>query len=355
MSGAIHQDAQVIETSISEDDAAEELLRRWTQDAQNEPSEGEEEDTSREEDTNETEETDDDSEHEAPEDDEDSEGSEDEAEDDEGQDDDDESETEEDSEKPKVLKDSDIVKVTVDGKEIDVPVEKLKRLYGQEAALTRKSQEAAALRKKAEDQGARAVATAEKMLQRALERYKPYQDIDWLVAAKTLDTDELQALRSEAEKAYADVQFISQELDTFMAEVAKARKDELMTEARATFKALTDPKTGIPGFNEALYNDMRLFAINSGVPEEIVNQIVSEPIIRLIHKAYLHDKGQKALTKTNPVTKKNKKIIKSKVSSEVTRTITKTAPQKQAQERLKRTGSIEDAAELMLARWREAD
>jgi hypothetical protein len=103
---------------------------------------------------------------------------------------------------PVEASDDALVKLTVDGEEIKIPVKDLKRLYGQEASLTRKSQEVAERRKFAEDEGARYVVATQKLIEKATERFKPYAQIDWAIAAKTLENDEYVALRQEATAAY---------------------------------------------------------------------------------------------------------------------------------------------------------
>lgn len=323
------------------DDGADAFLELWKKGAPEELPGNEveeDEDETSEEETEETEETGDDQE---------TEESEEETEEEETEEDD-ESEEEEAEEKPKkVLKDDAVTKFKVDGKEVEVSVAKLQRLYGQEAALTRKSQEVADTRKKLEDQGAAYVAASETMLGRARERFSQYEKIDWLVAAKELNGEELQALRGEAQKAYADVQFYEKELGTFMEGVHQARHTALVSEAKTTIQALQDPKTGIKGFNQEVFSDMRGFAINHGVPKEVMDNLVSEPILRILHKAMLYERGQKAVTKTKDL--KPKKIIKSRVNGEASRTGFTPKATTKALNNLKKTGTVDAAADAFMA------
>jgi hypothetical protein len=62
------------------------------------------------------------------------------------------------------------VKLKVDGEEKEVPVKDLTRLYGQEAALTRKSQEVAEQRKQAEAESQKHVSALQVLLTRAQEK-----------------------------------------------------------------------------------------------------------------------------------------------------------------------------------------
>lgn len=341
MSSAIHQDAPIENTDLLGDDGADAFLELWKKGAETQPPGNEDE-----EDNTESADVEDD-ETEEPGDDQETEESEDETEEEET-DEEESDEEDEGEEKPKkVLADDAVTKFKVDGKDVEVPVSKLQRLYGQEAALTRKSQEVATKRKELEDQGATYVAASETMLNRARERFTQYEKIDWLVAAKELNGEELQALRGEAQKAYADVQFYEKELGTFMQGVHQARHTSLIAEAKATLTALQDPKSGIKGFTQKTYEDMRGFAINHGVPKEVMDNLVSEPILRMLHKAMLFDRGQKAVTKTKDL--KPKKIVKGKVNGDTSRTGFTQKKTTKALEALKRTGSQDAATDAFLA------
>lgn len=339
---AIHTDAPIETTTGSLDEGMEGFLNLWKEDETDAetPSDTPEEDT--EEDTTETPEDDTEEpsdEEENPEDDSD----------DEDTDDSDDDEDEEDPKDRKVLKDDSVVKIKVDGEELAVPVEKLKRLYGQEAALTRKSQEVAAKRKEVETNSAAVVAANEVLLTRAKERFAPYAEIDWLVAAKELDPEELKVLRGEAKKAYDDVQFFDKELASFMEKAQHQRHASVVEEAKATFEELSDPVKGIKGFSQPMYDEMRTFAITQGIPEEVVNNIVSAPILRVLHKAMLHEKGTKVVTKT--ADKRPKRIVKSRSNPETTREAFKGKAKSTAMNRLKSEGSVDAAADAFMAGW----
>src|SRR3546814_18614649 len=75
---------------------------------------------------------------------------------------------------PKAVPEDDaVVKVVVDGEETEVTVGSLKRLAGQEAALTRKSQEVEVV-------GGRAALMIQGAIEVVLEELAPYKAIDWL-------------------------------------------------------------------------------------------------------------------------------------------------------------------------------
>lgn len=330
---------------LNEDDAAAAFLSKWSEEdpedtqASEAPEEDDSEDTGADQDSQEAEEAVEEEEDEVDP----QEDSEEEAEDL------DDEEAEEDEETPKkVLEDEAVVKVKVGDKELEVSVKDLKRLYGQEAALTRKSQEVAAKRKEAEQNMLKAQATLEKMYNKALERYKPYAEIDMLVASKTLDAEQFAALRKEAQAAYEDFRFITEEADAFVKQVQAQQQQVLQEQAKEAVKVLRE---AIPNWSSQLYDQIREYAINKGLAPDVVNNLVDPVAIQLIHKARLYDEAKKVVTK--------KKVVQpKKVMKTTTATTVKDVKGNQAlkaKQKLQATHSVDDAAELFLARWADAD
>lgn len=326
-----------------EDDAAEDILKLWKTEDADEPSEDDEDEDTNEDNSDDEDDSDDDAHDEPSEDDEDA--SDDEDGEDEGEAD--------DNGKKKTLSDDVVVKVKVGDTEEEVPVSKLTRLYGQEKALTQKSMEVAEQRKQLEANSERHVAAAEGLMKRAAARFEPYSKVDWGLAVKNLSDEEYVALRSEATAAYEDWKFYEQELDGYVAEVKKVHESERLNSARTTLKALSDPKTGIPGFDKQMYTDMRDYAVSVGLTAEAFGSIVDEAPLRLMHKAMLYDKGKAAVT--TKVEKKNKKIVKARTNGSVTRETFKKSTSTNAMKQFQRTGSSDDAAEALLARWTQSD
>jgi hypothetical protein len=271
---------------------------------------------------------------------------------DDGEQDEESNDADEGEDKPKA-KDADdklVVKIKVDGKEHEVSVKDLKRLYGQETALNRKSQEVAAERKKVEETGAKQVVALTKMLERAQERAKPYQSIDFFALAKdpNISAEEMTALRKEAQSAFDDVNFFGQELDQTFKQLQDNRAQNLRTQALAAHKVLSDPKSGIDGWNEPLYNDIRSYAVSQGLPAGYVNEIADPNAIKLLHKAMMYDRGKKALSKTTKIDKTPKKIIKT--SSNSVSSNQKGRSGKDAMDKLRMSGDVDDAASVFLSR-----
>lgn len=337
----IEQDGTIAENKeLTVDDGAEAILKMWEvkpdEDAV-EPSE-ESEDTE-EQDTDEEAESDED----APEPSEDDEDETDEETDEETEEPD---ENESDEKPKKALEDDAVVKVKVGEEELDVAVKDLKRLYGQEAALTKKSQAVAAKTKEVEETGAKYVASLAGLLDRARQRAEPFTKVDFLVATKELSTDELTALRSEAQRHFDDVRFLEQEIDRFMGEVQQQRQSSLMEQAKECVATL---KRDIPEWNEALYDNLRSFAVSQGMDKDVVNNLVDPTAFKVLHQAYLYNKGQKAVTVKK--VKTPKKIIKSTTAPSVTKEVVGKKDVNKALERVRRTGSVDDAAAAFMAKW----
>lgn len=317
-------------------DAEEAFLNRWKSDAPEEPSDDDEgaPETNDELETVEESEEDDQT-------DEDTEDSE------------DPEETPEATKKnAKYVDDDDaVVKIKVGDEELSASVKDLKRLYGQEAALTKKSQEVAQKRKEVEDQGARHLVGLQKLYERSVERYKPYAEIDMLVASKSLSNEEFAALRQEASRAYEDVQFLQAELDGFVNNLEAQRQHMIREQAKVAIQTLKDPEQGIPNWSQETYDSIRDYAVRSGMPRDVVNNIVDPVIIKTLWKAMAYDNGKQVATVKKA--KAPKKILKSKASAETQR-FAKTDGQK-AMSKLRSSGSRDDAANAFLSRWGVGD
>ena len=270
----------------------------------------------------------------------------------------DQTETDEEDDETEVeLSDDTLVEIQVDGKAKQASLKDLKRLYGQEASLTRKSQETAAKRKEAEDALAKADISYRKLLERAEARMKPYAEVDMLVASRQMSTEDFAALRREAQEAEKDLKFLREEADAFYRDAQAQQQKQVQEAAQNCVKVLSEQ---LPDWGDELYNNIRSYAVSQGLPQEQVDQYVDPTVIMILNKARLYDQ-----TKATAETKKAKaKVIKTK---EGTRKVLKTkkAPrsdadlkvqrQKSAQDRLRsntsRAGDLEDIADALMSRW----
>lgn len=237
-----------------------------------------------------------------------------------------------------------LVKLTVDGEEIKIPVKDLKRLYGQEASLTRKSQEVAERRKFAEDEGARYVVATQRLLDKAKARFQPYAQVDWAIAAKTLENDEYVALRQEAQAAHTDLSFLNNELETVFAETQKAREAAAKEDAKAALEVL---QRDIPDFNADVYQDMAKFAATKGIPQEAFTQLTDPAALTIVHMAMSYERAKERAASKRKAAPTSKRTMTTNRRTDVR------AGNREgdAMKRLRQTGSRDSAVAALMERW----
>ena len=247
------------------------------------------------------------------------------------------------------LPDDTIVELTVDGETKQASLKELKRLYGQEASLTRKSQETANQRKDATEALQRADASLQAMLTRAQDRYKPYQEVDMLLASRQMEAEDFAALRQEAQAAESDLKFLQEEANGFYGELQQKQAVQQQESAKHCIEVL---KEKLPEWNTDLYNDIRQHAINSGLPAEAVNTYTDPNVIMLLHKAMMFDKS-KQVAKTKKA-KAPTKILRSK-KAPPSKTDIKISKQKAARDRLvsnpPKGNDLDSIADYLVSNW----
>ena len=238
-----------------------------------------------------------------------------------------------------------ITKVKVGEDELEVSVKDLKRLHGQEKSLTIKSQEVATQRKALEDKSLQYEASLQKLMEKAQERYKPYAEVDMLVAAKTMSDDDFMQLRRESQMAKEDLDFFTQEASQYATQIKNDYQKRLQEEASKSIKVL---KERVPDWSQNLYNDVRSYAINQGLQAEVVDTIVEPTAIEMMIKAMKYDQGKKVATQKR-VVRKQKRALKSGTSNPTT----SKKRQGDAMDKLFKSGSTDDATNAFLSKWQK--
>ena len=257
---------------------------------------------------------------------------------------DEENETEEEAE----LSDETEVEILVDGEVRLASIKDLKRLYGQEQSLTRKSQEVAQQRKEANDTITKSNAIFEKLIADAQERYKPYQDVDMLLASKNMAAEDFALLRKEAQEAEQNLKFLTEEADSFFGEIQAQQQKQLQEAAKQCIDVLQEQ---IPEWSNQLYNDIRSYAITQGLPEDQVNTYVDPVVLTVLHKARLYDQGKKVATVKKKQTAQ-KKVLRSQKAPQSDASKRKAAANKQ-RDALRSSRDVDDVASVILSRWAE--
>jgi hypothetical protein len=261
----------------------------------------------------------------------------------------DQSDEDDDSDEAPEATDDHKVTVTVDGEAKTVSVKELKRLFGQEAALTRKSQEVAAARKVADTDGERYMVAAQRLMDKAETRFSPFAKIDWMVAQNKLSPDEFAALRSEAKDAYDDLTFLKSETDDVLTQVSAAKQVEIVETAKESIKVL---ERDIAGWNQDVYNQVRSFAVEQGMEGQMVNTILDPAALKIIHAAMKYSelksraaaKKQKSKKASSP-----KRVLKS--TGRNSQSLGRKDKGSDAIARLKTSGSEDDAMAALMGGW----
>jgi hypothetical protein len=242
------------------------------------------------------------------------------------------------------------VKIKVGDDDLEVPIKDLKRLYGQEAALTRKSQDLAAQRTTAEAETSKSTAVLSALLQRAKTAAEPYSKLDFLVLSKSLSVEDLTALRTEANARSEDVKFLETELNGFMKAINDKNQTTFVESAKACVTALKDATSPhhIPDWGDKVYGELRDFAVSEGLDNKVFNQLVDPASMKLLNMAMQFKRGQSKVL-TTKVNKTPTKIVKT--SSTPVSSKGKAAAETKAMSRLKTDQTQDAAADLFLKRW----
>jgi len=342
--------------NLDVDEAAEAILGRW--DDGETLSEVDEDATS--EDLNETEVTEDGLDNEDTE--EDDEGDDnlddpddtDELDDEDGETDDEDEDDEEDEE-PLAASDDQIVDINVNGESKQVSVKDLKRLYGQEASLTKKSQDLANQRKQSDESLAQTQLSYKKLLERAEARFKPYSDIDMLVASRQMDPDTFAQLRQDAKQAEEDLTFLKEESNTLVSQQQQQFAEQAKEAAANCVQVLQEQ---LPDWGNELYSDIRNYAVKSGLPQEQVDQYTDPQVIMLINKARLYDQSKQSAKSKKAKAKLTKsKSGKTKVLSSRKAPISKEASAERKRQaaikNLNGHSDLDDIASALMSGWKD--
>ena len=341
--------------NLDVDEAAEAILGRW--DDGETLSEVDEDATS--EDLNETEVTEDGLDNEDTEEDDEGDDNLDDPDTDELDDEDGETEDEddddEDDEEPLAASDDQIVDINVNGESKQVSVKDLKRLYGQEASLTKKSQDLANQRKQSDESLAQTQLSYQKLLERAEARFKPYSDIDMLVASRQMDPDTFAQLRQDAKQAEEDLTFLKEESNTLVSQQQQQFAEQSKEAAANCVKVLQEQ---LPDWGNELYSDIRNYAVKSGLPQEQVDQYTDPQVIMLINKARLYDQSKQSAKSKKAKAKLTKsKSGKTKVLSSRKAPLSKEgAAERKRQAAIKNLhghSDLDDIAAALMSGWKD--
>lgn len=235
------------------------------------------------------------------------------------------------------------VSVTVDGKTTKMKVSALKRLAGQEQALTQRSQTVATQQRQVEAQGLYLAKILEGRYNQAKARNDKYAGVDLFRASRELEAEDFDALRAEKEAASAEFNLIEVEAKEFVQRVKDHRTNGLREQAKIARQEITKQ---IPDWNDSVYDQVRNYAVSQGMDATTVNELVDPHSIVMIHKAMKFDaqKGKTATVKKKVDKAPTKVVQKSRRSADPT-----TSKLKAKRIAAARSGDLDDIAELFAA------
>jgi hypothetical protein len=238
--------------------------------------------------------------------------------------------------------------VKIDGKEVAVTLDELQKGYSRTQDYTRKTQQIAEVRKQveAETQAVRAergqYAQLLGALQAQLQASEPQVDLDRLYNEDPIEwVRQKEVLRERQEKAYAIqaeqqrlIQLSQQEQQQSMQQHLESQKDALL----AALPEWKDPKKA--KLEKAMLIES---AKSAGFSDEDLKSVYDHRLVLLLRKAALFDQmvskrqGIKPVTNNGPRPAKPGAAGRVSTTSEVTR----------AQQRLAKTGRVDDAADAI--------
>jgi len=242
--------------------------------------------------------------------------------------------------------------VKVDGKDVEVTLEELQAGYSRQADYTRKSQVLAEQRQKADQELAatqqerqRYISQLEQLNNQSTKKLNEFKNVDW-EKLKSDDPMEYMTKRDAYREFQDNLRLLKEEKD----QVAKKQQEEQFKAFETAKQANYDdlivriPEWADPEKGQKVKQSVKEYAESKGFTEQELNMLIDARSIEVLHKAMLYENLLNA-----KISKKKIKVVpkmqkpgvaqsKGEISSEKV---------KQQRARLKRTGHINDAKNLI--------
>ncbi len=252
--------------------------------------------------------------------------------------------------------DDDLVKIKSGDEEFEVPVSDLKRLYGQEAKITRQSQQVTKELSTAKDASEKYLVALTSLSKRNEERLAIYNGVDFKAKKEEMDPAVWTLYESTAMDLVRERQFFDKKIDEFV-KLSTEKNDEVFRQRSS--KCLEALQEDVPEWDNDLYNNLRTYAVNGGMDQAIVDKLIDPAAWKIVHKAYQFDNARKkAMTKR--IGKKGGKAVTRRTTTR--RRSMRTTRQTQdgskskvteaaALQKLRTSGNINDAVDALDARF----
>ena len=240
-------------------------------------------------------------------------------------------------------KESEEPKFEVDGETLTA--EELKLGYLRQSDYTKKTQAVAEQRKAFESQAAEAEATINAVMSAAGADLSRFQAVNWEQAAID-NPDQYRQAKAAFEQAQSTYNLIKAQADQLQTQ-QQQQADAASKEAAK--ESLTVLKTNIPNWNNDLYYKIGEYAQGLGVSGEEFNDVSDHRVITALWKAMQFDQAKRVTAKKKAKSSPTKTLSGSKADS--TKAVQSESARK-ARERLRKSGSVDDAAAALLNRMK---
>lgn len=231
--------------------------------------------------------------------------------------------------------------IEVDGEKLSV--DEIKLGYMRQADYTKKTQAVAEQRKAAEQQTAHYESTLNALLTAAGADLSRFDNVNWEQAA-VQNPDQYKQAKAMFEQTKQTHDFIRAQAKEHQQRVEAQQQAAMKENAK---ESLTVLKSTIPNWNNDLYYSIGEYATGSlGVTTEEFNEVHDHRMITALYKAMQFDKAK---TETQKKVKATPKKTLSGKKAEP-KDLGKKDNYRKARERLKKSGSMEDAVQALLNR-----
>ena len=232
----------------------------------------------------------------------------------------------------------------------------LKETFAARTANEAKWANVAAVQAASLEKTARAETALNAMVAKAQAKWAPYSTIDFLALSRdqSVDQETFEQIRKDANEAMADYNYLTKELSDVTRARATETQASMNTRAQAALVELNDPKTGVPGFNSALYTKMVDHAVAAyGAPKNVILAQPDSWDVKLMHDAMLYRTG--ATTATEQLEKVRNRPTKVLTPGAAPAVASASTDRKAAIAKLRQSdGGTDDAADAFFATSRRA-
>lgn len=243
----------------------------------------------------------------------------------------------------------------VDGEEGDATLKDLLERYQRDANLTNRGKELTELKKQAETQ----LQTLNQQVQQTIQQQEamfstlekellaPYDDINWRTLKEEDPTDYAikrsemsdikDKLKSQRESAAKQIQ----EQYQYLQQQNQSQIQAYVAEQKQMLRDL------IPEWNDSMQTEIRSYLKSEGIPDSEIDMIANAKWIKIINNARLFNQGKSEVKKK--VTKTLPKVLRP--SSQPSKQTVRDSQLNKLQDQFKKSGSMEDAAALLRAKF----